>query len=145
MDWASRDWLVPQSNPLLPKSMFQKGRKNRPEGRGERNKRKVTGVRGSVGVMRGRKHRHRWGMSCHHLSQHPGPPPSGSQDSCGFLKQQDQLPHSPPVFVILHSCLLSTFPRTKLITDNPIAKMQKLRLEAVTHEAQPVPGVVAST
>lgn len=25
-----------------------------------------------MGVMRGRKHRHQWGMSCHYLSQHPG-------------------------------------------------------------------------
>lgn len=99
---------MPQSNPLFPKSMFQKGRKNRPEGRG----RGING-RGSVGVMRGRKHRHQWGMSCHHLSQHPGPPPSGSQDSCGFLKQQDQLPHSPPGCLLFSSHAFKYFSQDK--------------------------------
>lgn len=38
-----------------------------------------------------RKHSQLWGMSCHHLSQQWGPPPSGNRDSCGFLKQQQQL------------------------------------------------------
>lgn len=70
-------------------------------------------------------------MSCSHLSQHPGPPPSGSQDSCGFLKQQQQLPRS---LGVCYSTLIpvSTFPRTMLIPDNPISKMQTLRLEEVT-------------
>lgn len=118
-----------------------KGQEEQTGGEGKGNKGKVTGVRGRVGVMRGRKHSHAWGMSCCHLSQHPGPPPSGSPDSCGFLKQHEQLPGSPfSSAAVCDSPLtpLSTFPRTVLIPGNPTSKTQKLRLEEVTPEAQPV-------
>lgn len=90
-----------------------------------------------MGVMRGRKHRHQWGMSCHYLSQHR----ATSFRKPGLLRlPQTTRPAASLSARVCYSPLmpLSTFPRTKLITDNPISQMQKLRLKAVTHEAQSV-------